>query len=119
MTVRKAYRLIPIVVAATCVVPASASARQMTGATAIRYAGTAPLPKGTGQPQQLTVSACKRQSSRAFVCDVAVHYKGAPQHGPTRVSAPTLVEKVRVFYPTAKSTTPRVKVVPGTAHVVG
>lgn len=119
MSLRKAYRLIPIALAATCLVPASASAKQMTLATAIRYAGTAPLPNGIGQPKQLTVSGCKRQSTRAFVCSVTVHYKGAPQQGPTQVSAPTLVEKVRVSYPTRRSKSPSVKVVPGTEHVLG
>lgn len=119
MSLRKLYWLIPIVAAATCLVPASASAEQMDLTTAIRYAGTAPLLNGVDQPKQLTVSGCERQSTRAFVCSVTVDYKGAPQRGPTRVSAPTLVEKVRVWYSTRDSKTPRVKVVPGTAHVLG
>jgi len=120
MSLCKAYRVCPIVLALTCLVPASASAKRMDRGTAFRYAGTAPLPSNVGAPpEQLTVSGCKRQSSRAFVCSVVVAYKAPPQHGPTRVSGATLIEKVRVSYPTGKSKTPRVEVVPGTARIEG
>jgi hypothetical protein len=111
-----------MLLAATCLVPASAYAKNMDLGTALRYAGTAPLPNVSGTtgtpPMQLTVSGCKRQSSSAFTCKVEVAYTPPAQQGPGRTNAPAADYQVRVSYPTSHSKTPRAKVV-GPVHVVG
>jgi len=111
-----------MLLAATCLLPASASAKTMTLRTALRYAGTAPLPDVSAQtsqpPKQLTVSGCKRRSTRSFLCDVTVDYVPVAQKGPAQTSPPSAQYRVRVYYPTRHSRIPRVKVV-GPVPVVG
>jgi hypothetical protein len=114
--------------AAAFLLPASlyaktkSTAKKMDLKTALRYAGTAPLPNvsaTTGTPpMKLTVSGCKKQSGSAFTCNVEVAYTPGPQTGTTRTSAPAADYQVRVSYPTPQSKTPTAKVV-GPVHVVG
>ncbi|HEV3229744.1 MAG TPA: hypothetical protein VGY97_09735 [Solirubrobacteraceae bacterium] len=98
------------------------TAKKVDLKTALRYAGTAPLPNVSGTtatpPMKLTVSGCKKQSSSAFTCSVEVAYTPAAQPGTTRTSSPAADYQVRVSYPTGHSKTPQAKVV-GPVHVVG
>jgi hypothetical protein len=121
------YRGIPLLLAATCLLPASlyaktkSTAKKIDLGTALRYAGTAPLPKVSATistpPMKLTVSGCKKQTSTAFICNVEVAYTPPAQQGPARTNAPAADYQVRVSYPTPQSKTPKAKVVGG-VHVV-